>query len=174
MESLSERDAAYVDALAAHAQFSRLANRTVDALRKSPESAGVTYIEADGTEKVIRLVRGVWVQSMKHVRLMLIDEKKECKMCKECIPGCRTNVKSYTRVLCEIDKPTIIPAHTHSHDEFITVIDGSLKDDIIESGCEMRRCHDKIFYKAGVMHSPELYGMILICWTPPLNQLNII
>lgn len=161
---LSPHEAALTDALAARAKFSLSAARVVAELRAMPERVGLLHRLVDDLIEEFHLVRGVWVDGAGGCKLMLLDEKRNCHGCDDC------SVASHicalcTRVLCEADEPTRLPAHRHDYAEVVTPISGYLVE---HRGNHKRSPTDKIYYPAHEMHEPEIYGLHLVCWSPPL------
>jgi hypothetical protein len=173
LQKLAPHEVALANALAAHQQFSRTAKRAVDELRNLPDRAGLRHtLAAGGVVEEFHLIRGVWVDTICGCKMMLVDEKKQCNGCESCEAVVGGGCGICTRVLCEADKPIRLPAHSHHYSEMVTIIKGSLIEHIAkDKAIVLRRASDKIFYAAGETHEPEIYGLMMICWTPPLANL---
>lgn len=164
-KQLPPHEAALTDALAARAKFSITASRVVEELRAMPERVGLRHRMVDDLIEEFHLVRGVWVMGAGGCKLMLLDEKKNCNGCDDCSEITCGICALCTRVLCEADKPIRMPAHRHDYAEVVTPISGYL---IEHRGHGNRIPTDKIFYPAHEVHEPEVFGLHLICWSPPL------
>lgn len=163
---LSRPHEVVADVLAAQARFSMAADRAIDHLRSMPEKARLVHkLNDNGIIEEFHLVRGVWVTGVAGCRMMLIDEKRQCGNCEEC---CMTegSCGTCTRVLCEADEPILIPTHTHRYSELVTLIKGSLTEHARPGSPTYTE--GKIYYRAQEIHNPEICGLMLICWTPPL------
>ena len=121
--------------------------------------------EVGGGVDRFALVQGVWISTYPGMRMMLIDDATECSVCEE---DCRA-----TRVLCEAKESVICPRHKHNYSETVTVISGELIEHEPGSSVHaLRRASDRIHYAGGQWHQPEVRGLIMVCWRPPLARIQ--
>lgn len=128
---------------------------------EQPEKAVLKHDFGNGTEMDVELWKGTWVSTAVGTRLILLDVAPHCQRC----PLSKDGACSCTRVLVECDHPVTLPPHKHEQGETVTVVHGFLKD----QGWGKFGPGQKITYPAGSIHSPEFYGMLLVCFSPPLQ-----
>jgi hypothetical protein len=161
------------DALSAHRRFQKVASDAVDKLRALPDRVGLSHVLVGGERQEFSLARGAWVRGVSGIRLMLIDEKKQCTGCESCPIQEASCGCTCTRVLCEADEPCRMPLHSHEYSELVTVIKGELTEHRYKADqTVLRRASDKIFYPAGEDHEPEVHGLFMLCWSPPLKEIK--
>lgn len=117
----------------------------------------------DGEVKEFPLYRGVWVTSQGGLRVMLIDDINQCPERQCPLAQCNSGCSMCTRALCSGNSR--VEAHSHHYREYVQVIQGTLFEHT--TGMEYG-VGQTVYYAAGVVHEPELHGMAMICWQPPL------
>lgn len=107
----------------------------------------------DVEDKIIEahLYRGSWVNVFPGMKLMLIDDKEGC-----------------TRALCEGNG--LVPKHYHTYYESLYVLEGKI----------FERTTGKEYFTGQIVdhepyewHEPELNGLFMVRWRPPLPQLIV-
>lgn len=104
-------------------------------------------------DKVIEahLYRGSWVNIFPGIRLMLIDDRDGC-----------------TRALCEGEGT--MPKHYHTYHESLFVLEGEL---IEKTSGNIYSVGQTVEHNAYEFHEPELRGLFMVRWKPPLPQLIV-
>ena len=107
----------------------------------------------DHEDKVMEahLYRGSWVNVFPGMRLMLIDDKDGC-----------------TRALCEGEG--IVPKHYHTYHESLHVLEGRILEKTTGKEYFTGQTVDHEPYE---FHQPELHGLFMVRWRPPLPQLIV-
>lgn len=92
------------------------------------------------------LCRGVWVELIPELRILLIDDRNDG-----------------TRAL--VEGKASLPKHYHTYNETLLVLEG----DVLE------RTTGRVYYPGttvehptGEVHEPEIRGLCLVVWRPPL------
>ena len=121
----------------------------------SSETRILSSIEVDheSTELVVEkhLVKGVWINLFENVKMMLIDDHD-----------------GWTRALCQ--STGVSPKHYHTYYEKIIVIDG----EVIEHTTQKKfNSGDEILHEPNVPHQPEINGLVMMMWKPPLPQFSV-
>lgn len=143
----------------AAADLRKTITETIDQIKTDSRLVILHYMTETQQDLTVTLYRGCWIQPMPGLKMMLLDETKHCPN-RNCPVDCE---KACTRVLCEGDVE--MPVHTHDQSEVVFVIHGHLIDHI--SG--RKYVHgDVAYFPAHQPHAPEVRGLCLICWQPPL------
>jgi hypothetical protein len=129
-----------------------------------PQKAVGYWLDKDRKAYPFGLVQGRWVSSPQFpaMRMMLVDEDIHCGGCpaSQCSASC-------SRVLVQADALVCLPPHHHDNCETVHVIEGEYFDPLTQVSA--RRSADKIYIPAKQQHAPEIRGLFLVCWSPPLQ-----
>ena len=148
----------------AHKALRQAVARAVEDISHDVRVLKISHL-ADGKVVEFPLYRGQWVSGPDGLKMMLIDDINHCPQ-REC-PLCETNSGCgvCTRVLASGNSR--MPAHSHGYREYIQVIQGEL----IEHTTGARYAPGETIYYAGdYVHEPELNGLAMVCWQPPLPR----
>jgi hypothetical protein len=96
------------------------------------------------------LIKGVWINLFNGVKMMLIDDSN-----------------NWTRALCQ--STGISPKHYHTYYEKILVIDGEV---IEHTTNQIFLPGSEILHEPNVPHQPEINGLVMMMWKPPLPQIR--
>lgn len=107
----------------------------------------------DHEDKIMEahLYRGSWINIFPGIKLMLIDDRDGC-----------------TRAICEGDG--VMPKHYHTYYESLFVLEGEI---IEKTTGQVYGVSETAEHQPYEMHEPELNGLFLVRWKPPLPQLII-
>lgn len=164
-------EAAKEDLRRAHKELRHAVER---ATRDIADDARVLKVDYnDGRQASYMLHRGAWVKSQAGLKMMLVDNTESCPdngMCtcrsvkwSEC-NQCK-NTGSCTRVLCS--GKGLVDMHSHTYAEIVQVIQGQMVE---KTTGRVYYPGDVLVYPPNTPHQPELDGMVLICWQPPLDR----
>jgi mannose-6-phosphate isomerase-like protein (cupin superfamily) len=105
----------------------------------------------DHEDKIMEahLYRGTWVNIFPGIKLMLIDDGD-----------------GYTRALCE--GQGVMPKHYHTYYESLFVLEGEIIERTTGKKYEVCETAEHEPYE---FHEPELHGLFMVRWKPPLPQL---
>jgi len=143
------------------------------ATRDIADDARVLKVDYSGQSASYTLHRGAWVRAQGGLKMMLVDNTEDCPRDGACT--CQTvrwsecndyeNSSSCTRVLCSGDGK--VDLHSHTYAEIVQVIQGSMTE---KTTGRIYYPGDVLVYPANTPHQPELNGMVLMCWQPPLDR----
>jgi quercetin dioxygenase-like cupin family protein len=143
------------------------------ATRDIADDARVLKVDYNGRPATYTLHRGAWVKAQGGLKMMLVDNTEDCAKDDACT--CHRvkwserndyeNNSACTRVLCS--GTGNVENHSHTYTEVVQVIQGSMTE---RTTGRIYHPGDIIVYPANTPHQPELNGMVLICWQPPLDR----
>lgn len=119
---------------------------------------------SDGGHEEFCLFRGQWTLTTGGLKMMLIDDEIRCANTECPMHHLNTGCSICTRVLAE-GMGARCPAHSHMFKERVRVIQGTMIDHT--TGMEYGEGEDA-YFEEGATHEIEIFGMVLICWQPPL------
>lgn len=143
------------------------------ATRDIADDARVLRVDYNGEPASYTLHRGAWVKSQGGLRMMLVDNNDACADDGTCT--CQSvnwsqiddfkNASACTRVLCS--GTGSVDLHSHTYAEIVQVVQGTLTE--VTTG-RVYKSGDVLIYPPNTQHQPQLDGMVLICWQPPLDR----